>query len=178
MAMSCRTASYFSSKPVAATALLPLVSISFCANLIVARIVHTKYREKARNGRSEDSPILYANLDFFVKTLCAVPRLLPLHAARLPRFRGTAPASRDTYIDAEESESVSRVTLLSYTLNSLYVNVFLPFDLPRIRAGLQGYHAFSSCPYRIPSTTSLSSEVAAYLQLHVTADALFNVWGA
>ena len=69
--------------------------------------------------------ILRVNLDFFVKTLCAVPcSLLPPHAARLPRFRGTALASKDTIIDAGARQSVSRVTHLCYTPYSLPVKAF------------------------------------------------------
>ena len=70
--------------------------------------------------------ILRMNLDFFVKTLCAVPCLSCRRT--LPACRDSAertPASQDTTIDAGASESVSRATLLRYTPYATKVKAFL-----------------------------------------------------
>src|SRR5215470_6220682 len=102
MAMSCRTASYFSSKPVAATAFLPLLNYvsrdSRELPHVVPRIVHTKCREIARQwakGGSESPGKLSI---FSVKPYA--PCCLFGTAARLPACRAVAgrPHVHQTYI--------------------------------------------------------------------------------
>src|SRR5215469_7282629 len=128
MAMSCRTASYFSSKPVAATAFPPLLNrVSRDSRElphVVPRIVHTKCREIARQWAKERIP--RKTLNFFGEALCAVLSVwYCCTLARLPRRRGSSPCSPDIHIDAGIHESVIRATLLRYTLKSHSVNVLL-----------------------------------------------------
>src|SRR6266436_9842132 len=129
-AISWRTASYFSSKPVAATALLPLPKcvsrfpreLHRCSS---AHCPHEMQRESPRwtKGGSE-SP---GRLSIFSVKLDA-PVLCPLCCctlARLPCRCRTVPSTIDIRIDAGTDQSVIRATLLRYTLKSLPVNILV-----------------------------------------------------
>jgi hypothetical protein len=74
---------------------------------------------------------------FSVKPYAPCP--VSVAAARCPpaAIPRNGPGSQDIIIDAGASESVSRVTFLSYTLNFHHVNAFLPFRTRPARANLR-----------------------------------------
>lgn len=153
--MSCFTASYFSSRPTAATNSSKLL----CAIPSTAGQSRPKFlamsgvpspsgaaetrcksagsmprlRSKLLCGhRKEPWGISPPDRSSFCEILCAVPRCPP--AARpvlrpLPALRVRRPDSKYIYIDAVRRQSVTRQTLLRYTLNSACVNTLISGNL-------------------------------------------------
>src|SRR6266481_1506393 len=150
-AISWRTASYFSSKPVAATALLPLPKcvsrfpreLHRCSS---AHCPHEMQRESPRwtKGGSE-SP---GRLSIFSVKLDA-PVLCPLCCctlARLPCRCRTVPSTIDIRIDAGTDQSVIRATLLRYMLKSLPVNILVCGKLVQKVEDLAAHSTLNSIP--------------------------------
>src|SRR5689334_16324239 len=128
--MSWRTASYFSSKPVAATALLPIPKyasrfsreLHHCSS---AHCPHEMQRESPQGAKGgSESPgrlsIFSVKPDAPCRVSCAAARF-----ARLPCRCRTVPSTIDIHIDARTDQSVIRATLLRYTLKSLPVNILV-----------------------------------------------------
>src|SRR2546430_12543793 len=127
MAMSWRTASYFSSRPTAATNSSQLSTAipgtprhaSVCAH----SQRHAQARAQAQN-QGDHSPGHFSH--FYLK-ICAPRRLSAAGPVRcpLPAPLGPAPAAKYTYIDAFNGKTVTPKTLLRYTFKSCFVNVLI-----------------------------------------------------
>src|SRR6266481_3866404 len=160
-AISWRTASYFSSKPVAATALLPLPEsvsrfpreLHRCSS---AHCPHEMQRESPRwtKGGSES---LRKTLNFFGEARCAVLCLLCCCTlARLPCRSLTVSSTLDIRIDAGTDQSVIRATLLRYTLKSLPVNILVCGKLVQKVEDLAAHSTLNSIPDKGFSRSSRS----------------------
>src|SRR5207302_6367958 len=126
-AISWRTASYFSSRPTAATnPPAYLAQSQALSDMPDSVLIRRDTRRLARRRKPRGSfprrflAFLFENL-CTAPLVCRRPRALP--ASRT--FGGPAPAAKYTYIDAFNGKTVTRETLLRYTFKSRLVNVLI-----------------------------------------------------
>src|SRR5206468_8917375 len=128
MAMSWRTASYFSSRPTAATNSSQLLTAIPGTPRHASVRAHSQRHTQARAQAQTRGSFPRRFLAFLFENLCTAPlvcrRPRALPASRT--FGGLAPAAKYTYIDAFNGKTVTRETLLRYTFKSRLVNVLIP----------------------------------------------------
>src|SRR6266436_4566039 len=126
--MSWRTASYFSSRPAAAT------NSSYCLTAIpiIPEPIgeHPHSQRHAQTGAPAQTTGIFPkrkSLAFLIENLCTAPLcpLLALCGARFPHFWSPRPASKYIYIDAFNGKFVTRKTLLRYTFKCCGVNILI-----------------------------------------------------
>src|ERR1700694_3785743 len=124
--MSWRTASYFSSRPTAATnSSRYLTAIPRTPGIPGTIFIRRDARRLARRRKPRGN-FPRRSLAFLIENLCTTP--LPAAGpcvARFPHFWSPAPADKHTYIDAINGKTVTRETLLRYTFKSHPVNVLI-----------------------------------------------------
>jgi hypothetical protein len=149
-AISWRTASYFSSRPTAATnssryfAAIPGTTGHIGNNFL--RRARADWRAGVDYG--ENFPEDRSHFD--LKKLCTAP-LAPC-VARSTHFWSPAPAAHHTYIDAFNGKTVTRETLLRYTLKSHLVNILI-----------RGFLWKTSWPGFNPSSSIGAEPITAFL---------------
>src|SRR5438094_4235125 len=127
MAMSWRTASYFSSRPTAATNSSQLLTAIPGTPRHASVRAHSQRHTQARAQAQTRGSFPRRFLAFLFENLCTAPlvcrRPRALPASRT--FGGLAPAAKYTYIDAFNGKTVTRETLLRYTFKSHCVNILI-----------------------------------------------------
>src|SRR5437660_8620046 len=128
MAMSWRTASYFSSRPTAATnssQLLTAIPGTPRACRGPCSLAETRAGSRAGANQGDHSP---GDFSHFCLKICAPRRLSAAGPVRcpLPALLGAWPQPLNTpNIDAFNGKTVTRETLLRYTFKSCLVNVLI-----------------------------------------------------
>src|SRR5438132_13034495 len=127
--MSWRTASYFSSRPTAATnssRLLIAIPGTPRACRSSCSFAETRTGSRAGANQGDHSP---GDFSLFCLKICAPRRLSAAGpapcVARFPHLGGPTPVAKHIYIDAFNGKTVTRETLLRYTFKSHLVNILI-----------------------------------------------------